>query len=485
MLKLFKYSVLVFISLQIFFALTSCKKDKIITDSGAKVKFSADSVLFDTVFTKAGSTTRQIRIVNNNSQKIKISSISVEKGNSSSFIINVDGAKGNTFSDIEIAAKDSMYIFIQVYINPDIQTNPFIINDNIVFTVNGNTQKVYLEAWGQNAYYHRPTNAIKFKDGSYLPYSIISAVTNTTITWPNDKPHIIYGWLVVDSAQTLIIQQNTKVYFYQNAGLWTYRYGTLKVQGQKGNEVVFQGYRRETEFANLSGQWDRIWINEGSVNNEINYAIIKNGYIGIQADLLTTNYNADPRRLRVTNTKIFNMNKWGLYTVGYNIYGGNNIISNCKENCVNLTLGGNYKFIHCTFANYWTGSRTTPCMIINNHVDNNVFPLDTCYFGNCIMDGNIDTEMALDLNYSNQTYLPKHSFNYSVIKAGATTDTHFNNCKFNQAVNFVNPSAWDFSITNNNSAAINFSGAADANLFPTDINGTNRLNNPDAGAYKK
>ncbi len=464
----------------------SCKKDKLITDSDAKLKFSTDSLLFDTVFTQAGSATKQLRVVNKNSQKIKISSIFLESGNSSSFIINVDGAKGNSFSDIEIASQDSIYIFVQVYVNPTNSNNPVIINENLVFNFNGNTKKVVLEAWGQDCYYHRPNTAIKFSDGSYLPYSTVSLATNTTVTWPNDKPHVIYGWVVIDSTQTLILQPKTQLYFYQNAGMWVYRYGAIKVNGQKGSEVVFQGYRRESDYINEPGQWDRLWISEGSLNNEIDYAIIKNAFIGVQADLLNTIYNADERRLKITNTKIFNMKKWGLYSVGYNIYGGNNVISNCRESCVNLTLGGNYKFIHCTFANYWNkDTRTVPCVSINNYNSGSVFPLDTCYFGNSIIDGSIDSELSLDFDYSNTMFPPKHSFNYCVLKANQVTDSHFNNCKFKQLLYFKNTGDNDFSINDNNSAAINFSSGADANLFQFDINGVNRLINPDAGAYKK
>ncbi len=484
--KILKYLLSILILTYLHFSFTGCKKDKLLTDPNAKLTFSTDSILYDTVFTQAGSTTRQLHVINNNSQKVKISSINFQSGTNSAFIVNVDGQKGKSFSDIEIAAHDSMYIFIQVYINPNLQTNPFVIQDALLFEINGNTQKVVLEAWGQNAYYHYPTDAIKFKDGSYLPYSVISPSANVTVTWPNDKPHVIYGWCVVDSAQTLIIPAGTKIYFYQNAGLWTYRYGTLKVQGQKGNEVIFQGYRRESEYADEPGQWDRIWINEGSVNNEIDYAIIKNGYIGVQADLLTNNYNADPRRLRITNTKIFNMKKWGLYSLGYNIYGGNNVIGNCKEQCVNLLLGGNYNFIHCTFVNFWSkDSRETPCVTINNYSDGTVFPLDTCYFGNSIIEGSAGSELALDLKYTDINFQPKHKFNYSCIKIGSTTDSHFTNCKFSQSINFVNSGSYDFSVTDGNSANINFSNATDANLFPSDINGTNRLTNPDAGAYKK
>lgn len=465
---------------------SSCKKDKLLTNPDAQVQFSADSVLFDTVFAQAGSATRQIRVINTYSQKINISSIYLEKGNGTAFIVNVDGASGKSFTDVEILAHDSIYIFIQVYVNPTLSNTPVIIDDNLVFSVNGNSQKVHLEAWGQDAYYHTPTNAIYSSSGTYLAYSTISAGTNTTVTWTNDKPHIIYGYLVVDSTQTLIMQGGTRIYFYQNAGLWVYRYGTLKVQGQKGNEVTFQGYRRESEYADQPGQWDRVWINEGSINNEINYAIIKNGYIGVQAEVLNNVYNADPRRLKITNTKIFNMNKWGLYSLGFNINGGNNVISNCKENCVYLALGGNYIFLHCTFANYWDKStRDQPCLYVNNSSNGFVAPLDTCYFGNCIVDGTLSNELNLDLDYSNVTYQPKHNFNYTVIKTNAVTNTHFNNCRFQQSLNFANPSGYDFSINNNSSAAVDFSDITDAGFYPSDINGNNRFPTPDAGAYEK
>ncbi len=376
--------------------------------------------------------------------------------------------------------------------NPLSSNSPLIIQENIVFEVNGNVQKVYLEAWGQNAYYHKPTNAIYFSNGSYLPYSVISSVNNATVTWTNDKPHVIYGWLVVDSSQTLVMQPGTKVYFYQNAGLWVYRYGTLKVQGASGNEVVFQGFRREAEFMDLPGQWDRIWINEGSKENEINYAIIKNGFIGVQAEVLNNVYNADPRRLRMTNTRIYNMKKWGFYSLGYNVYAGNNIIANCGEYCMVLALGGNYKFIHNTIANYWDkDTRKKEAVYINNYVNNTVFPLDTCYFGNCIIDGTLNNELDLDLNYSNSTYPPNHYFSYCAIKTTNNTNNgYFNGCIINQSMKFYDPVHYDFRLQNG-SAAINLPSVTsvinDALLFPTDILNNNRLadGQPDAGAIEK
>ncbi len=459
------------------------------TDPSDKLAFSTDSVLFDTVFTTVGSSTRNIRVINNNSRRIKISNISLLKGNASQFIINVDGAKGTNFTDVEIAAHDSLYIFIQVNVNPTNANSPLIISDAINFSVNGNFQQVMLEAWGQDAYYHHPKFAIKFSNGTYLPYSLISSNPNADTIWNNDKPHVIYGWLVVDSAQKLTINAGVRLYFNNKAGLWVYRYGQLKVHGAKGNEVLFTQARRDPEYADEPGQWDRIWINEGSLNNEIDYAIIKNGYIGVQAELLGSNFN-EPKRLRITNTTIQNMSRWGLYGFAFNIYGGNNVIGNCQEHSVNLVLGGNYTFIHCTFANFWAKEKTRDLatLSINNHSSSQVLPLDTCYFGNCIIDGKLTSEINLDIQ-QNTTFPPKYFFSGCVLKTPmATSDvTKFDANKINVTCDYVNTDKYDFTLKTSSLAGplTATNTAADVLKFPSDLNGVLRTNPYYAGAYVK
>jgi len=486
---LFISSVLVFI----LFANTSCKKNKLIEDENAKVEFSQDSILFDTVFTQSGSTTRNFRVRNPHNQPIRITSIQLEGGTNSPFILNVDGSPGKTFSNIDIPANDSIYIFVQVYVNPTNINSPLIISDAIQFEVNTNIQKVQLEAWGQDAYYHKPKNAIKFSSGGYLPYSTVAdnpttgaSITNTTVTWPNDKPHVIYGWLVVDSTQQLNIQAGTKVHFHQNAGMWVYRYGTLKVNGALNNEVIFQGDRLEPYMQDVPGQWDRIWINEGSVNNEINYAIIKNGFIGLQTELLFGNFS-EPRRLRITNTKIHNMKKWGLYAVAFNIYGGNNVFSNCKEYVAAFVAGGNYKFIHSTFANFWSkDGRSTPAFHVDNHAGSQQIPLDTCYFGNCIIDGSQSNELELDIVTTN-TFAVNYVFSNSLIRTNTNVSntTHFPVGNSINGTNvFFDPNVYNFELKTG-SNAINLGNTSDAGLFPLDIKGNSRTSVvPDAGAYE-
>lgn len=474
----------------------SCKKDKLLTDPSATVAFSQDSILFDTVFTTIGSATRNIRIINNNNQKINISAIYLEQGQSSNFMLNVDGVPGKTVNDVEILAHDSVYVFVQVNVNPTSALSPLIIQDKIIVNVNGNYQSVALEAWGQDAHYHFPDKAIQYKNG-YLPYSTVSTVTTgVTVNWgggalgqpDDDKPHVIYGWLVVDSLQKLVINPGVKVYFHQNAGLWVYRYGTLQVNGTKGNEVIFQGDRREADYADLPGQWDRIWINEGHTDNYINYAIIKNSFIGVQASILMD--PNQPRKLKMTNTIIKNCSKWGLYTQYFEVWGANNVIANCKEYCAALTWGGKYTFLHTTFANYFSqdgGRGGQPCVHIDNYDGSQVLPMDSVYFVNSIIDGNQSNEIELDV----REYVASQKFKLSncLIKGSIPTSTLITQSSnvFNGNPDFDNPASYNF-IINGNSAAKGIGDLTIPTLYPvcgTDITGKTRSTGTvSAGAYQ-
>lgn len=92
------------------------------------------------------------------------------------------------------------------------------------------------------------------------------------------------------------------------------------------------------------------------------------------------------RKLTINNTIIKNMSGWGLFSVHGNIEGYNNVICNCGKNIAAFLLGGSYKFYQCTFANYWNSAdRTDPILYVNNYDGVNSIPLDSAYFGNCIL----------------------------------------------------------------------------------------------------
>ena len=172
--------------------------------SQGNLSFSQDTIVFDTVFTTIGSTTKQFKIYNNDKKAVVIDNIQLMGGENSTFRINVDGTPGKTFSSIELAGKDSLFVFIEVTLKVNNTTNPMVIEDSIRFTTNGIDQYIQLRVWGQDMYYHY----------SYLGPGTPIYDTNEGI-WPNDKPHLIYGAAIVDEDKSLTIQAGTKIFMHK------------------------------------------------------------------------------------------------------------------------------------------------------------------------------------------------------------------------------------------------------------------------------
>src|SRR5436305_6932140 len=126
----------------------ACKKDLITTDHTYMLLTDVDSVFFDTVFTSTSSITQQFKIINTNNRSINISSISLGGGISSPFKVNVDGTAGSSVNNVLVQAKDSIYIFVSVSINPDTSHLPFVVDDSIQINYNGNKKYVKLNAYG-------------------------------------------------------------------------------------------------------------------------------------------------------------------------------------------------------------------------------------------------------------------------------------------------------------------------------------------------
>lgn len=329
--------------------LLSCRPDEnFITDSNAKLEFSVDTLRFDTVFTELGSATRFFKIYNRNDQPIKISNINVEGTNGAFFRINVDGIPGNSQTEVEVRAEDSIYLFAEVTVDPDapLSESPFVIEDYVVFETNGNQQKVLLEAWGQNAIYI-PN---QFSSGE-----IWSPCTSPDVTWDDEKPYVIYGIMVVDDC-VLNIEEGTVIYMHGgitrnddvgifNEGIiFVTERGRLKINGTLENPVIFEDDRLEDEFDTRAGQWAGIILSDGSFGNQINYTEFRNGSLGIVVDSAAF--------LTINNSKIFNTSSVGLVGIHSTIVGNNLLLHSNGGNALQLIYGGRYEFNHLTAASY-------------------------------------------------------------------------------------------------------------------------------------
>ena len=194
-----KFKYLVFAGSLLLVLFFSCRKDPVINPA-AKLQFSADTVLFDTIFTTIGSTTKNFRIYNKQNHAVTIDHIGLAGNAGSSFRLNINGRQVNEINNIEIPANDSIYIFVAVTLNPNNLNNPLVVQDSVVFLTSGNTQDVKVIAFGQDVH-------------------LINGKILKTQKWVNDKPYLVYNSMLVDSLQTLTIDPGTRIYFHKHSSL--------------------------------------------------------------------------------------------------------------------------------------------------------------------------------------------------------------------------------------------------------------------------
>ena len=457
-------------------AFFSCRDDGFDADPGLSLAFSADSVLFDTVFTTVGSSTRSFRVYNNHHRRINISSIALGSGAESYFRINVDGASGTVVRDIEIEANDSIFVFVEVTVDPVNQNLPLIISDSVVFNINQNIQDVKLVAWGQDARFISPNHT----DPNGISYHLIEENT----VWTSELPYVIYGLAVVAPDRTLRVEEGARIHFHNNASLIFLQGSSLKVDGSLEFPVTFQGDRLEPFYKEQPGQWGRIWLTATSKDHDINHAIIKNGTVGLHVD--TIGSLSEPT-LRIRNTIIRNMSIAGILAQGSHIEAENMVVANCGEHAMILALGGRYDFRHTTIANYYNISlRQTPSVLLNNYyvdVNENVQhrEFEQLFFGNSIIYGSLQEELMFDFVPGSS---PPYVFDHCLLR---TTKDTFNpqyiNVVRNQNPRFHNIPGLDFRL-NENSPAIGAANPDIAVQIPYDILGHDRSQRHDIGAYQ-
>ncbi|RNL56932.1 hypothetical protein [Pedobacter jejuensis] len=375
-----------------------CRKDeRISTDVNTKLTLSNTTLLFDTIFTSIGSTTRKIKVVNKNNEALNISEIKLSGGAASPFALNINGQNLSAKNNLILNGKDSLNIFVKVTINPDAKTTPFLIQDSIIISSNGNRQAVQLLAYGQNAVF------------------INNGIINTNTTWNKNLPYIINGSVNIKSGTTLTIQPGAKIYFHKDAEMNID--GFLNASGSHAEPILFCSDRLETIYSNEPGQWKGIYISRtggGMIKN----ATIKNASVGITSDSLSANSNP---KLLVSNSIIKNMQVAAYVGNHSEFLAFNNLFYNCGNYLIYAIGGGNYNFKQNTFVGFNPDfPRKTAALTFSDYLNNKVYNKLQIELTNNIIWGSLNNE--LDIMKKTSAILQLNIFN-NLIK---TTNLTYN-----------------------------------------------------------
>ncbi len=356
--------------LMLMAALPSCIEDGFTTSSSDVLAFNKDTVAFDTVITLQGSATKQMVVYNRSPKQINISSIKVAGLTSRGhFHLNVDGVRGDEFQNVEIRGNDSIFIFIEAYLDEMEKDEPTLLEDELVFVTNGMTQRVLLSAWGQ--------------DVVRINGDTISSNTRFTA----NRPYLIYDTLFVDKDATLTLDAGTTLLFHDKAALRCA--GKMLANGTAEAPITFRGDRLdrivgETSFDIMSRQWGGVIFTTPSMGSGLNHVTMTGSTIGMHC----RNDYADTTQcaLKLVNCVLTNSASTCLAALACKVEA---IGTEFSDAALEVTYfeGCNVRASQCTFANNYLFEVPDTFLInvCNAQFTNGDIFKTKAYFDNCIL----------------------------------------------------------------------------------------------------
>lgn len=463
----------------------SCDDEETYTTSpSALLDFSADTVRFDTVFTTIGSSTQLFKVYNRGGESLMLPSIRLASGGRSGFRVNVDGMSGTEFADVEVRDGDSLYVFVEVTVDPRDEDNPFLLRDSLQFHLqSGLYQQVQLEAYGQDMIVLRG----------------VSFATDTTLT--GERPYVVYDSLCVDSGATLRLSEGVRLHFHSGAFMRVD--GTLRAEGSVERPVVFRGDRLDNMFDYLpydrmDNQWGGIILGASSYDNYLNHADIHSGGWGIRCDSADVALN----KLTIENSVIHNVAGDALSAVNGRLWVGNSELTNAGRHCLSVR-GGDVQVFFSTLASFSPWAYQGEAVSLSNEW----CPLIRAEFRSSIITGRFyspnDLKLwptsepdSLTFNYRFDHCLisvPIDSLRGDTLPGGRYSNVRVDSVGYevSRMKNFplidTDIFFYDFSL-DSLSQAIGAGNRDDAlNLYPLDRLGRSRLEDeaPDAGAQER
>jgi len=367
------------ILLAIALAFIACREEQISDDPQLQLTFSKDTVAFDTIFTGLGSSTLQFMVYNPNPNALKISRIWQDKAEE--FQVNIDGETDiNLMKDWELYGGDSLFVFVKVRIDPTKQNAPVLVEDNIHFTVNGKTQTVHLEAYGQDIHLIRSRNHTFVAD---------------EYTFTAEKPYLIYDTVAIQNQLTF--NPGARLYFHDKAVLIAY--GSVSSEGTLDHPITLQGDRIDRLFDSVpysyvAGMWGGFYLfdteDAPAKSYQFDHTEILSANVGLYC---LSEKTSDMPHLQLLNSRIHNHAVYGLVLQNMDAEVINCELSNAAAYCVYLA-GGTHRFIHSTIASYFNSTnvriqstlRADVAAVYINNISKRTAHTHTS-FQNCIVSG--------------------------------------------------------------------------------------------------
>ena len=410
----------------LFSLMAACSDYESFSDSpGLRLTFSTDTVAFDTIISTIPSSTKTLYAYNRNSDGLRISTIQLEKGETSYFRVNVNGRYlvDGIWNDFEVLGDDSLIIRVEMTPPETHSTEPLYFTDRLHFLLeNGQQQTVLLSGGSLDAYIQKGMNI------------------ESDMTLLTDKPYVIYDSLSVQKGATLTLLAGTTLMFHDKAALRVY--GRLDVQGTIEQPVVLRGDRMDHMFDylrydNTPSRWEGVIIDAGSFGNTFTHCDLHSACFGIlYEDSLLAAVDENKPAFTLDGCVIHNIGGDGLHVTHGCCRVVNTQISNTQGNTVHLD-GGAYSFIYSTIAQFYpfTGREGVALHLVSSADGEEYGLLRKAEFVNCVITGYGNDQLMgenIDLEDPSCRILFHHCFINTPEVEG---DDHFVDCVWDQNKN--------------------------------------------------
>lgn len=397
--------------MSVFFV--ACSEDADFSaDPSLRLEFSSDTITFDTLFTAVGSPSAGVVVHNRSNDALRISNVRLASGGDSGFSVLVDGQYGTSMNDLEIRAKDSIFVYASVELEKNGADVPLLVEDSLLFTLeSGVQQHVTLIAYGRDVTF---MNGMGFAEDKLLA----------------PGHYVVYDSLEVAPGATLTLSPGTTLYFHDKAFMRVG--GRLIAEGTYDAPIVMRGDRTDNMLSYLPydrvpGQWGGLTFAASSNGNRLAHCDIHSANYGIRVEQGDTAVE----RISIASSRIHNFKGHALELVMAHAAVENSLIANAQGNCVKV-VGGDVSFVHCTIANFYVWEQRDVALALHNSLDGVPAPLRGALFSNCIITGSKDDEVMGYLTTLGDTVPDciNYRFENSLINTVAEGDSCFVNITF-------------------------------------------------------
>lgn len=435
--------------------------DPLANPASGRLSFSTDTISFDTVFTGFGSATMELRAVNRENDPLRIDRIWLGGGTDSPFRLNINGDPVAETGESVIAQGDSIFIFVEVTVDPSGGDLPIAVTDSVNFKSGNFTGRVILEAWGQDI------------------LLVSGKVTGNTV-WTEGKPRVVDGSLFVDTLARLTLGPGTRIYMHHRASVTVA--GTLQAMGTDDKRVIIATDRLEKDYADVPGRWQGLRFLDCSHDNIMNHTTVRNAEIAVT---LNGSESAQPD-ISMNGVMLMHNTVASLAAANAKVFAVNSLFAHSGYSTVSLRHGGDYEFVHCTVSNRWEYSfRPEPAMLIDPGSGN----MPEVRMFNSVVSGSLKNELLIDASAA----LAATGFraDSSLIKVDTLTASWYSSPLFRHVMTspdprFISESGWDFR-PDTLSPLLDCAGRTESVMWPSDIRNMPRPYDagPDMGAYER